>query len=146
MAVAQLWNVRSHRTLMKIHYILLFVVGCMLTACDRRGENATSSTSDAATAQAWKDYNEQVKQQQDAYAKQAKSADEQIQAQADMQKKVDAQLQAQEDLHKRAEVLMTTQEQMIKRQQDDFAKFEKILDTWESQQKQYQKYLDSLPK
>ena len=138
MAVAQLWIVRSHRTLMKIHcIIILFVACCLLTACDRRSDSASTSTpaSDSASLQVQKDYDEQVKRQQaqqDAYDRQTKRADEQ--------------LQAQEGMHKRADALLTTQEQLLKRQQDDFARFEKILDTWEIQQKQYQKYLDSLPK
>ena len=140
------FHVSPHYTIMKIHCIILLVVCCMLTACERRSENSTIPASDPATAQAWKDYNEKVKQRQAAYAQQTKSADEQLRAQADMQKKEDAQIQAQEDMHKRAEALMATQEQMMKKQQDDVARFEKILDTWETQQKQYQKYLDSLPK
>ncbi len=134
-AVAQLWIVRSHRTLMKIHYIVLFVVCCMLTACNRHSADSTAPASDVAASQAQKDYDEQIKRQQaaqDTYDRQTKRAD--------------VQLQAQEDMHKRADALLTTQEQLLKRQQDDFARFEKILDTWESQQKQYQKYLDSLPK
>jgi hypothetical protein len=106
---------------MKTHYLVLFIVCCTLSACDRHSDNSRTAASDSATSQAWKDYNEQTKR-----------AGEQLQAQADMLKHADA--------------LLIMQEQMIKRQQDDFAKFEKILDTWESQQKQYQKYLDSLPK
>jgi hypothetical protein len=133
---------------MKLRCIILFLVCCMLTltGCDGRSDGASASNSDSATAQAWKDYNARVKQQDEAYAQQAKSANEQLRAQADMQKRAEARFQAQEDLQKRADALMTTQEQMIKRQQDDFARFEKILDTWESQQKLYQKYLDSLSK
>jgi membrane-bound lytic murein transglycosylase len=117
---------------MKTHTVILLVVGCLLTACDRRDNNSAATASDSANAQAWKDYNDSVKEQKEVYDRQAKSAAEQLQAQADLQKK--------------AEALMTTQEQLLKRQQDAYDRFEKILATWESQQKQYQKYLDSLPK
>ena len=112
---------------MKSSAIILFVVCCMLTACDRRGDNSTTAIPNS-TAQAWKNYDEQLKQQQE------------------MRKRDEALVTAAEDQHKRAGALLTTQEQAMQRQLDDMARFEKILDTWESQQKQYQKYLDSLPK
>ena len=123
---------------MNLRLIVLFIVCSQFTACDRRSENSTVSSSDATT-QAWKDYDERVKQQQDTYAQQAKTANEQLQAQAEMQKRAEADFQAQEDMRNRAEALMNRQEESIKRQQDDAARFEKILDTWENQQKQYQK-------
>src|SRR5437016_2903236 len=110
--------VRLYDTPMKIQHVVLFVLCCILTACDRRSDSPSASASDRASLQA----------QQDAYNRQVKRADEQLRAQEDMQKRADA--------------LLATQEQLLKRQQDDFARFEKILDTWESQQKQYQKYLD----
>ena len=108
---------------MKSQIIILFVVCCMLTACDRRTGNSVVATSDSANSQAWQNYNQQVKQQQETYAQQAKFAEQQLQAQAEMNKRADAQLQVHEDMQKRAEdlykrmeALLTSQEQVTKRQ------------------------------
>lgn len=131
---------------MRTKFAIMVIASCVIAGCDRRNDGPSSTASDSATAQAWKNYNEQVKQQQEAYDRQAKIADEHLQAQSEEQNKAAAMLLAQEDEQKRADALMTIQEQMMSKQRDDLARFEKILDTWGSQQKQYQKDLDSLPK
>jgi hypothetical protein len=138
---------RSHLTIMKINHIVLFVLCCTLSGCDRRVEatNPTTTTTPSLTQGS----DEQIKRQQaqlDAYDRQSKHAEEQLHAQADMQKRADDILRAQEDMHKRSVAVLAAQEQLLKRQQDDFTRWEKILGTWEGQQKQYQKYLDSLSK
>ncbi len=53
-AVAEL-DVGPLRTFMKIHHIVLFVLGCTLTACNRHGDSAsitTTTTNNAALSQA----------------------------------------------------------------------------------------------